>query len=110
MLYFFKRDLLLPKVRSNLKIFFCKVVSQRVPEEELKSEFNREVARTIIPSNFPVELQLKFVLWDPLGPPRGVHRGVPEGPKGSQRDPEEELRSVFKGKVARNNGLKNDFF
>ena len=84
--------------------------SQRVPEEELKSEFNREVARTIIPSNFPVELQLKFVLWDPLGPPRGVHRGVPEGPKGSQRDPEEELRSVFKGKVARNNGLKNDFF
>ena len=84
--------------------------SHRVPEEELKSEFNREVARTIIPSNFPVELQLKFVLWDPLGPPRGVHRGVPEGPKGSQRDPEEELRSVFKGKVARNNYLKNDFF
>ena len=80
--------------------------SQRVPEEELKSELNREVARTIIPSNFPVELQLKFVLWDPLGPPRGV----PEGPKGSQRDPEEELRSVFKGKVARNNYLKNDFF
>ena len=80
-----------------------------VPEEELKSEFNREVARTIIPS-FPIELQLKFVLWDPLGPPRGVHRGVPEGPKGSQRDPEEELRSVFKGKVARNNYLKNDFF
>ena len=39
---------------------------QGVPEEELKSEFNREVARTIIPS-FPVELQLKFVLWDPLG-------------------------------------------
>ena len=30
--------------------------------------------------------------------------------RGSQRDPEEELRSVFKGKVARNNGLKNDFF
>ena len=56
MLYFFKRDLLLPKVRSNLKIFFCKVVSQRVPEEELKSEFNRKDARTIIPSNFPVEL------------------------------------------------------
>ena len=80
-----------------------------VPEEELKSEFNREVARTIIPS-FPVELQLKFVLWDPLGPPRGVHRGVPEGPKGFQRDPGEELRSVFKGKVARNNYLKNDFF
>ena len=25
-------------------------------------------------------------------------------------DPEEELRSVFNGKVARNNGLKNDFF
>ena len=45
------------------------------------------------------------------GPPhRGVPRGVPEGPRGSQRDPEEELRSVFKGKVARNNGLKNDFF
>ena len=83
--------------------------SQRVPEEELKSEFNREVARTIIPS-FPVELQLKFVLWDPLGPPRGVPRGVPEGPRWSQRDPEEELRSVFNGKVARNNGLKNDFF
>ena len=38
------------------------------------------------------------------------HRGVPEGPKGSQRDPEEELRSVFKGKVARNNGLKKGFF
>ena len=52
------------------------------------------------------QLQLKFVLWDPLGPPRGV----PEGSRGSQRDPEEELRSVFKGKVARNNGLKNDFF
>ena len=69
-----------------------------------------KVAWTIIPSNFPVELQLKFLLWDPLGPPRGVHRGVPEGPKGSQRDPEEELRSVFKGKVARNNYLKNDFF
>ena len=64
-----------------------------------------EVARTIIPS-FPVELQLKFVLWDPLGPPRGV----PVGPRGSQRDPEEELRSVFNGKVARNNDLKNDFF
>ena len=63
----------------------------------------------IIPS-FPVELQLKFVLWDPLGPPRGVPRGVPEGPRWSQRDPEEELRSVFNGKVARNNGLKNDFF
>ena len=86
--------------------------SQRVPEEELKSEFNREVARTIIPS-FPAELQLKFVLWDPLGPPRGVPRGpqrAPEGPRGTQRDPEEELRSVFKGKVARNNYLKNDFF
>ena len=83
--------------------------SHWVPEEELKSEFNREVARTIIPS-FPVELQLKFVLWDPLGPPRGVPRGVPEGPRWSQRDPEEELRSVFNGKVARNNGLKNDFF
>ena len=76
--------------------------SQRVPEEELKSEFNREVARTIIPS-FPVELQLKFVLWDPLGPPRGVPRGVPEGPRG-------QLRSVLKGKVVRNNGLKKDFF
>ena len=45
-----------------------------------------------------------------MGPPRGVPRGVPEGSRGSQRDPEEELRSVFKGKVARNNGLKNDFF
>ena len=44
-----------------------------------------KVAWTIIPSNFPVELQLKFVLWDPLGPPRGVPRGVPEGPRGSQR-------------------------
>ena len=83
-----------------------------VPEEELKSEFNREVARTIIPS-FPVELQLKFVFWDPLGPPRGSLGGsqrVSEGPRGTQRDPEEELRSVFRGKVARNNGLKNDFF
>ena len=29
-----------------------------VPEEELKSEFNRKVARAIIPSNFPVELRL----------------------------------------------------
>ena len=94
---------------GQISRFFCKVVSQRVAEEELKSEFNREVARTIIPS-FPVELQLKFVLWDPLGPPRGVPRGVPEGPRWSQRDPEEELRSVFNGKVARNNGLKNDFF
>ena len=56
--------------------------------EELKSEFNGEVAWTIIPSNFPVELQLKFVLWDPLGPPRGVPRGVPEGPRGFQRVPE----------------------
>ena len=28
----------------------------------------------------------------------------------SQGVPEEELRSVFKGKVARNNGLKNGFF
>ena len=27
--------------------------SQRVPEEEFKLEFNREVAWTIIPSNFP---------------------------------------------------------
>ena len=62
--------------------------------------------QTIIPSNFPIELQLQFLLWDPLGPPRGV----PEGPRGSQGDPEEELRSVFKGKVARNNGLKNGFF
>ena len=61
---------------------------------------------TIISSNFPIELQLQFLLWDPLGPPRGV----PEGPRGSQGDPEEELRSVFKGKVARNNGLKNGFF
>ena len=40
---------------------------------------------------------------------RGSQR-VPEGPRGSQGDPEEELRSVFKGKVARNNYLKNDFF
>ena len=32
--------------------------SQRVPEEELKSEFNREVARTIIPSNFPSTAQV----------------------------------------------------
>ena len=32
--------------------------SHRVPEEELKSEFNRKVAQTIIPSNFPVELRL----------------------------------------------------
>ena len=63
--------------------------SQRVPEEELKSEFNREVARTIIPS-FPVELQLKFVLWEPSGTAWGVPRGVPEGLRGSQRDPEEE--------------------
>ena len=45
-----------------------------------------------------------------MGSSRGVPRGVPEGFRGSQRDPEEELRSVFKGKVARNNGLKNDFF
>ena len=37
---------------------------------------------------------LKFLLWDPWDPPGG-----------SQGDPEEELRSVFKGKVARNNGL-----
>ena len=51
---------------------------------------SEEVARTIIPSNFPVELQLQFVLWDPLGPSRGVLRGVPEGSRGSQRDPEEE--------------------
>ena len=29
-----------------------------VPEEELKSEFNRKVARTIITSNFSVELRL----------------------------------------------------
>ena len=49
-------------------------------------------------------------LWDPLGPPGGVPRGVPEDSRASQRDPEEELRSVFKRKVARNNGLKNDFF
>ena len=27
-----------------------------VPEEELKSEFNRKVDGTIIPSNFPVQL------------------------------------------------------
>ena len=84
--------------------------SQRVPEDEFKLEFNGEVAQNNGPSNFSVELQLKFLLRAPLGPPRGVHRGVPEGPKGSQRDPEEELRSVFKGKVARNNYLKNDFF
>ena len=70
-------------------------------------EFNGKVARNNGPSNFSVELQLKFLLWDPLGPPRGVHRGVPEGPKGSQRDPEEELRSVFKGKVARGRGVQS---
>ena len=23
-------------------------------------------------SNFPVELRLKFLLWDPVGPPQGV--------------------------------------
>ena len=46
-------------------------------------------------------------LWDRLG---GVPRGVPEDSRASQRDPEEELRSVFKGKVARKNYLKNDFF
>ena len=37
--------------------------------------------------------------------------GTPQGgPRTPQGDPEEELRSVFKGKVARNNYLKNDFF
>ena len=42
----------------------------------------------------------------PLAPP-----GTPQGgPRGSQGDPGEELRSVFKGKVAQNNGLKNGFF
>ena len=30
--------------------------------------------------------------------------------RGSQRVPEEELKSEINGKVARNNGLKNDFF
>ena len=37
------------------------------------------------PSNFPVEIQLQFLLWDPLGPPRGVPGGsqrVPGGPRG----------------------------
>ena len=80
--------------------------SQRVPEEELKSEFNREVARTIIPS-FPVELQLKFVLWDPLGPPRGVPRGVPEGPRGSQRRNEDQCS---RGKLLGIMVLKKAFF
>ena len=81
--------------------------SQRVPEEELKSEFNREVARTIIPSNFPVELQLKFVLWDPLGPPRGVPRGVPEGPRGTQRRNEGQCS---RGKLLGIMVLKKAFF
>ena len=38
----------------------------------------------------------KEIFWDP--------------PRGSQRVPEEESESEFNGKVARNNGLKNDFF
>ena len=54
-----------------------------VPEEELKSDFNRKVARNNGLSNFPVELRLQFLLWDPVGPPQGI----PEGPIGSHRVP-----------------------
>ena len=32
-----------------------RICNQRVPEEGLKSEFSMKVARTIIPSNFPVD-------------------------------------------------------
>ena len=56
---------------------------QRVPEEELKSELNRKVAWNNGLSNFPVELRLQFLLWDPVGPPQGI----PEGPIGSHRVP-----------------------
>ena len=55
MLYFLT-GLIAAQSQVKSQDFFCKVVSHRVPEEELKSEFNRKDARTIIPSNFPVEL------------------------------------------------------
>ena len=47
----------------------------------------------IIPSNFPIELWLEFLLWDSLGPLRGsqrVQKGsqrVPGGPREFGEDP-----------------------
>ena len=50
-------------------------------------------------SNFPVELRLKFLLWDPVGPPKGSQR-VPGGPREFGEDPsrpkiEKKMHFVF---------------
>ena len=65
-----------------------------------------KVARAIIPSNFPIELWLEFLLWDSLGPLRGsqrVQKGsqrVPGGPREFGEDPsrpkiEKKMHFVF---------------
>ena len=62
---------------------------------------------TAMMSTFPLNSDFNFssgTLWDRLGGFIGGSQRVPKGPRGTQRDPEEELRSVFNGKVARNNG------
>ena len=41
-------------------------------------------------------------IWQPI-----TDKDLWDPPRGSQRVPEEELKSEFNGKVARNNGLSN---
>ena len=66
MLYFFKRDLLLPKVRSNLKIFFAKwfpTGSQRRNESRSSTEKLLGIITFPLNSDFNSS---SGTLWDPL--------------------------------------------
>ena len=66
---------------------------------QLLEEENRRPGEIMVQATFLLKSNFNSSSGTPWDPPGG-----------SQGDPEEELRSVFKGKVARNNGLKNGFF